>query len=79
MPLRYSLAEYRSQTVELMAKQQNVRAVDYVAKALAKHRKIPGDYVDVLVYYADGEVTDMEWQKFVDWQFPGLAVDFSEP
>jgi hypothetical protein len=65
--------EYQSQSVTLMRNPENIRAVDFVAKALMKHETLNDDYMDVLLERADGNVSEEEWCQFITWRYPGMV------
>ena len=71
-PLSGTLDEWQSKAVELMSRPENIRAVDLVANALLRHETLNDVYLDMLVEFADGNITDQEWERFVTWH-PGMA------
>ena len=69
-----TLIDWQARAVELMSRPENIRAVDFVAKELLKHETLYGDYVGMLIQWADGNITDDEWCRFVACQYPRMAM-----
>jgi hypothetical protein len=67
-----TLDEWRVRAMELMEKDNNIRAVEFVGDALMKYLTLTAEYVDVLIERADGDVSDEEWREFVASRYPGM-------
>ena len=72
LPLPSTLEEWLSKSVTLMSSPENIRAVDFVAKALMEHETLNADYVDMSVEYVDGKFTEKEWLDYLSWQHPEI-------
>ncbi|MEN8207225.1 MAG: hypothetical protein ABFS24_14635 [Pseudomonadota bacterium] len=48
-----------------MSNPENIRAVDFVAKALMEHETLDSDYIYLLIERADGNITEEEWQQYL--------------
>ncbi|UCC45163.1 MAG: hypothetical protein JSU65_04410 [Candidatus Zixiibacteriota bacterium] len=70
-----TLDEGQRQAVTLMSSAENIRAVDYVARALMKHETLEADYMINLVGWADGDMTDEEWLDFIAWRYPEMPFN----
>ena len=68
-----TLDEWLLRSAETMSEPENVRAVEFVANALMEYKTLDGDYVEMLVEWADGNMTDDEWHQFVSFQYPEMA------
>ena len=55
----------KSKAVELMQRPENQQAVKHVADELSRHRCLDGDHVAVLIYVADGDMTEKEYQAYL--------------
>ena len=76
--LSVSLDDWRTQSVELMSRPENIRAVDFVANALMKYETLDSDYLDILSDLADGNISEEEWQQFISWRHPEMLTQESE-
>ena len=68
-----TLDEWLNRSAEFMSEPKNIRAVEFVANALMEYKTLDGDYVEMLVEWADGNMTDEEWRQFVSFQYPGMV------
>jgi hypothetical protein len=66
----------KKDAVELMCNPKNVRAVDFVAKALEENKTLPGEVTELLVDLSDGEITKAELDECIGWQYPSLSMTF---
>ena len=57
-----------ARSVELMRRPENLAAVALVAEHLLQRRRLPFDYVGVLVDMADGNVTEADFARFLRFQ-----------
>ncbi len=67
-----TLDEWQAKAVELMSRPENIRAVDFVARALLKYKTLEPDYFDFLVEWADGHISDAEWERFISRFYPNM-------
>jgi len=72
------LDEAESQAVIFMSTQENIRAVDFVAKALLEHETLDFDYLEMLIELADGNISEAEWQRFLLYIYPRIRPQKSE-
>jgi hypothetical protein len=57
---------WQEKAVELMRQPVNIRAVDMLATHVLEHITLDADYVDVLVEVADGNTTEVEFQRYLE-------------
>lgn len=60
-----TLEDWLAKSVALMRRPENVKAVALVAEHLMRHKRLTGDYCNVLVELADGEATEAEFSHYV--------------
>jgi len=60
-----SLAEWKQKAIELMARPENIKAVDLIASALVEKGRLDGDHCQVLVELADGEASPEDYQQYL--------------
>ena len=68
-----TLDEWLNRSAEFMSEPENIRAVEFVANALMEYKTLDGDYIEMLVEWADGNMTDEEWHQFVSFHYPGMV------
>lgn len=61
---------WKRRAVELMCEPSNKAAVALVAEHLLEHKRLDGDFVDVLVEVADGDATEADLARYL--QFRGI-------
>jgi hypothetical protein len=57
-----------------MSSPENIRAVEFVAKALLKYETLRADYIDLLVDRVDGNISEEDWHRTVSWQYPEMLT-----
>ena len=69
-----SLAEWKSRSVTLMSSLENIRAIDFIAKALMHYETLDSGYLELLIERADGDIPEGEWHGVVSRQYPGMLT-----
>ena len=71
-----SFAQCRSKAVKLMRAPKNIRAVDMLAAHLLKHTTLEHEYMQNLVWLADGKKTQASWEQYLKSRGPMDMDDF---
>lgn len=60
-----TLEQWKQKAVELLDTPENRRAIEMVAGELLRWETLYGDHADVVVEWADGEITEADYQRYL--------------
>lgn len=69
-----NLEEWLQKTVEFVAAPKNKKAIEMLADGLMKHQTLGASYMDILVDYSDGEISESEWEHYVTSILPSRGL-----